>query len=141
MHFDLPQDLGPVYESLAPIRWSDMDALGHLNNTNYFRCFESVRIDWLTSLGYNASSRTAGLVIVDTYCNYHQAITYPAHVRIRLYARAGRRSSFKVWATMEELSEAEPQLCATSGSTIVWADLAMGKSAPLPKYLHAAMSA
>ena len=30
-----------------PIRWGDMDALGHVNNTVYFRYMEQARIEWL----------------------------------------------------------------------------------------------
>jgi acyl-CoA thioester hydrolase len=30
---------------VIPIRWGDMDAMGHVNNTIYFRYFETIRID------------------------------------------------------------------------------------------------
>ncbi|MDX1819094.1 MAG: acyl-CoA thioesterase, partial [Marinobacter sp.] len=33
-----------------PLRWGDMDAYGHANNTVYFRFFEEARINWLASL-------------------------------------------------------------------------------------------
>ncbi|MEP7084173.1 MAG: thioesterase family protein, partial [Betaproteobacteria bacterium] len=29
-----------------PIRWGDMDAMGHVNNTIYFRYMEQVRVSW-----------------------------------------------------------------------------------------------
>ena len=29
-----------------PIRWGDMDAIGHVNNTVYFRYMEQARIEW-----------------------------------------------------------------------------------------------
>ncbi|MDB5909191.1 MAG: acyl-CoA thioesterase [Massilia sp.] len=34
-----------------PIRWGDMDAMGHVNNTVYFRYFEQARISWFDEIG------------------------------------------------------------------------------------------
>ena len=39
-----------------PIRWGDMDAMGHVNNTVYFRYMEQTRIEWL----YAESEPTKG---------------------------------------------------------------------------------
>ena len=36
-----------------PIRWGDMDALGHVNNTVYFRYMEQARIEWLYALAHD----------------------------------------------------------------------------------------
>ncbi|MBM3384043.1 MAG: acyl-CoA thioesterase, partial [Betaproteobacteria bacterium] len=33
-----------------PIRWGDMDAMGHVNNTVYFRFMEQARISWFDRL-------------------------------------------------------------------------------------------
>ena len=33
-----------------PIRWGDMDAMGHVNNTVYFRYMEQARISWFGAL-------------------------------------------------------------------------------------------
>src|SRR5574343_1966278 len=34
------------------MRWGDMDAVGHLNNTYYFRHMEQIRVAWLDSIGH-----------------------------------------------------------------------------------------
>ena len=39
-----------VHTSRLPIRWGDMDALGHVNNTVYFRYMEQARIEWVRAL-------------------------------------------------------------------------------------------
>ena len=39
-----------VHTSVQPIRWGDMDALGHVNNTVYFRYLEQTRIEWVYGL-------------------------------------------------------------------------------------------
>ena len=33
----------------VPMRWGEMDALGHMNNVSYFRYFEQARISWFDS--------------------------------------------------------------------------------------------
>ena len=35
-----------VHTTTQSIRWGDMDALGHVNNTVYFRYMEQARIEW-----------------------------------------------------------------------------------------------
>ena len=36
----------PVHTTTVPIRWGDMDAQGHVNNTVYFRYMEQARVEW-----------------------------------------------------------------------------------------------
>ena len=51
MRFDIPETKKLTHEMVIPIRWGDMDAMGHVNNTVYFRYLEIVRIDWLHAVG------------------------------------------------------------------------------------------
>ena len=51
LRFHLPEQKKLVYEMVVPIRWGDMDAMGHVNNAVYFRYFATVRIDWMRSIG------------------------------------------------------------------------------------------
>ena len=36
-----------MYTARVALRWSDMDALGHINNSEYLRYFEQARIEFL----------------------------------------------------------------------------------------------
>jgi acyl-CoA thioester hydrolase len=47
MRFHVPEQKKLAHEMVMPIRWGDMDAMGHVNNTVYFRYLEVVRIEWL----------------------------------------------------------------------------------------------
>jgi acyl-CoA thioester hydrolase len=46
-----------VYELELPIRWGDMDAMGHVNNTVYFRYMEQLRISWFDAMGFGPDPR------------------------------------------------------------------------------------
>ena len=37
MKIELPEHKKQVYETRFPVRWGDMDAMGHVNNAQYFR--------------------------------------------------------------------------------------------------------
>ena len=39
-----------VHVERIAIRWGDMDAMGHVNNTVYFRYMEQARISWFEAL-------------------------------------------------------------------------------------------
>lgn len=47
-----------IYATILPVRWGDMDAMNHVNNTVYFRYMEQARIEWLESLGYGTGQHT-----------------------------------------------------------------------------------
>ena len=51
MKFEIPEHKKLVFQMVIPMRWGDMDAMGHVNNTTYFRYLETIRIDWLHSIG------------------------------------------------------------------------------------------
>jgi acyl-CoA thioester hydrolase len=36
MKFEIPEHKKLVHQMTIPIRWGDMDAMGHVNNTTYF---------------------------------------------------------------------------------------------------------
>ena len=59
MRFDLPEGLKLVHEMRIPVRWGDLDAMGHVNNTIYFRYFESLRIEWLHACAPSPTPRAS----------------------------------------------------------------------------------
>ena len=69
MRIEIPESKKLVYEMLIPMRWGDMDAMGHINNTTYFRYMETARIDWLRLIGCAPSAQGEGPIIVNAFCN------------------------------------------------------------------------
>ncbi len=81
-----------VHVERIPIRWGDMDAMGHVNNTVYFRYMEQARIGWFEGLlPSDEAWRSTGIVIANASCNFKRALNYPGTVEVRvLVGRAGR---------------------------------------------------
>jgi acyl-CoA thioesterase FadM len=49
-----------IHVTKMPIRWGDMDAYGHVNNTVYFRYMEQARVEWLEECRRLRFVRAAG---------------------------------------------------------------------------------
>lgn len=86
----------PSFTFLCPIRWSDIDSYGHVNNVQYFRLLEEARValffeqarkDGLTTLD-------GALVVVRHEIDYRRSMRYrPEPVTIELWAEEIRVSS------------------------------------------------
>ena len=69
-----------------PIRWGDMDALGHVNNSRYFTCFEQVRVEWLKKFNYSVlGTDPSGPTLVNAACTFHHALVYPSDIPIAIH--------------------------------------------------------
>jgi len=136
MKIEIPERKRLVHEALIPIRWGDMDAMAHVNNTVYFRYMETVRLDWFESIGVKLDPLGQGPVIVNAFCNFHRALVYPGQVRVKMYASDPGRSTFETWVTME-LDQQPGLFYATGGATTIWADMKNETSVPLPEHIRA----
>jgi acyl-CoA thioester hydrolase len=139
MKIAIPEKKKLVYEMSIPIRWGDMDAMNHLNNTTYFRYMETVRIDWMRSTGASMDPQGEGIVIINAFCNFYRQLEYPGNVLAKMYATDPGSSSFETWVTMER-EESPGLLHAAGGATTVWVDYKAQKSRPLPDWLRALVS-
>lgn len=128
-----------VYELDMPIRWGDMDAMGHVNNTVYFRYIEQCRIDWFTSMGIDAGPAGVGPVVVNASCEFLRQLEYPGTVRIRQFAGEIGRSSFQTHIEMTRVDDLQT-VYATGAARVVWVDFPRKKSVPLPAEIREAIT-
>ena len=106
-----------VHTERIALRWGDMDAMGHVNNTLYFRYMEQARIGWFEALVPQAEAwRSTGIVIVNASCNFKRPINYPGTVEVRVFAAAPGGSSV---ATFYELA-LEKEIYADGAATVVF---------------------
>jgi len=132
----MSQDRIPVHREEIDIRWGDMDALGHVNNTVYFRYCESVRVNWLASIGHGIEEGPIGPVVVNASCTFLAPIVYPERIVIEMFVSNPGRSSFDTWYEIRPAGRPEP-LYTEGASRVVWVDHRAGKSVPLPEDVRA----
>jgi acyl-CoA thioester hydrolase len=120
-----------VFELTIPIRWGDMDAMGHVNNTVYFRYMEQTRISWFDSMGFKPDPGGQGPLIVNAACTFSRQLEYPGTVLARHYVGEPGRSSIMTYVDM--LRTDDPDTIFAHGSAkVVWVDFPRQKSAPMP---------
>lgn len=122
---------GASFQTLIPIRWGDLDARQHLNNTLYFRLMEEGRIQAFRRIGAEGQA-SEGIILASIGCDFLRPLTYPATARVtHRVARIGRSS-----LDMEVLIEHsdEPGVPYAKGrEVIVWVDYESGRSRPWPE--------
>ena len=125
-----------VHIERIPIRWGDMDAMGHVNNTVYFRYMEQARISWFEALiPEDEAWQSTGIVIANASCNYKRPITYPGTVEVRLYAGMPGGSSvathYELRVIQGELRDPKPY--ADGAAVVVFIDLKKQQPARIPE--------
>jgi len=123
-----------VHTSRQAIRWGDMDKLGHVNNTVYFRYLEQARIEWVYALSPDGNAYDGtGPVVVNASCTFLEPLVYPGDVEVKMYLGDPGRSSvgsfYEIWCAGRKHAD--------GAAKIVWIDLASGRPVPLPERMVA----
>lgn len=58
------------------VRWSDMDAYGHLNHARTVTILEEARVQWLFEPGSPTADMAAGSVVADLHVHYRSQLTH-----------------------------------------------------------------
>ena len=135
MKFEIPEHKKLVFEMHVPIRWGDMDAMGHVNNTTYFRYLETIRIEWMRSINASPQPSGHGPVIVNAFCNFYKQLEYPGEVLMKMYTSDPGRTTFETWGTME-LVDKPGVIYAAGGATTIWVDFPNQKALDLPEWMR-----
>ncbi len=118
-----------VHLERIAVRWGDMDAMGHVNNTVYFRYMEQARIGWFDALVPGEQAGATGIVIVSASCNFRKPINYPGTVEVRVFTGPPGGSSVP---TFYELS-VQDELYADGAAVVVFIDMQSQKPVRIPQ--------
>ncbi len=122
------------------VRWGDMDAMGHVNNSIYFRYCESARIALLRSLNIKgrAEGSTQGPTLVTTSCDFKREVKYPATLEVGVRVEALTRRSFALQYAM--FFAGTEELAAVARSVNAWVDYADKQAIEIPDELRTALA-
>jgi acyl-CoA thioester hydrolase len=125
--FDVPDDVPFPVELELPVLWGQMDALGHVNNTVYFRYFESARIDYLRRLGMLAGKEQGTItpILASTRCDFLRPLTFPDQVVVGARVARIGRTSFTMHYRIT--SRAQGQVAARGEGVLVLLDPRSGR--------------
>ncbi len=123
-----------------PVAWGDMDALGHVNNTTYFRWFETVRIAYFARIGWATEFPAGGVgpILAATSCTYRAPLTFPDEVV--LAARVEEVGADRFTMRYRVVSHRLGRVAAEGEARVVSFDYAAGTKAALPDQLRSAIA-
>ena len=139
MRLELPENKKLVFSTVFPVRGGDMDAMGHVNNTVYFKYMEHGRVEWFRESGLLSLPNGQGPVVANAFCNFRHQIKYPDEVLLKMYVSDPGRVTLETWTTMERVAE-PGVICAAGGATVIWIDTVREKAVSLPEALRALAS-
>jgi acyl-CoA thioester hydrolase len=126
-----------VHVERIAIRWGDMDAMGHVNNTVYFRFMEQARIGWFEALAPCGEAwSSTGIVIANASCNFRRPLNYPGTVEVKLSVGPPGGSSV---ATFYELLLDE-EIYADGEATVVFIAMDTQKPMRIPERIRSLLS-
>lgn len=121
-----------------PVQWGDADALGHVNNTVYFRWFESARIRYMEALERPVAAGAAvGPILAATSCNFVRPLFYPCDVEVAIGAARLGGKSF----TLDIEVGSAGAVAARGDAVMVWYDYRAEQTIPIDDALRAAILA
>lgn len=113
-----------------PTRWSDLDALGHVNNTKFFTFDEDVRLSYFKEqMEKPGFWKEQGMILANISCDFISQLHHPADLQAGFRVVSIGRSSLKTMAGIFNGST----LVAVTRATVVWFDYNNQKSMAVPE--------
>ena len=65
-----------------PVQWGEMDAFGHVNNTIYFKYFETARLAYFNQVGVmeDMQKNQLGPILAETQARFKRPLKFPDQV-------------------------------------------------------------
>jgi acyl-CoA thioester hydrolase len=117
-----------------------MDKYGHINNMVYYGYFDTVVTDYLIrQAGLNADAGTSIGLVVESHCNYHKPIAFPAVIDCGL--RVGKLGRSSVRYEIGVFAQGDNDVAATGHFVHVYVDRASMRPAPIAESMRVALEA
>lgn len=113
----MPKEIIFRHQFPITIRWGDMDAYQHVNNTLFFRYLESARFAYFEQYVLPLiDGKIPMIVLAEMQCKFEAEIVYPAELVVKSKISRLGRSSFDVYAEIWNAGKR----CAQSTAVMVW---------------------
>jgi acyl-CoA thioester hydrolase len=124
----------------VPLRWSDMDAYGHVNNVQYLRLLEDARVIGFREWYPEGSMLEEGIVVTRHAIEYRAPLTYrPAPVEVDMWVTRLHGAGFDLGYVVRDPEVVGPQVYATAETGLALYDFANAVPRRLPPEARAAL--
>ncbi len=128
---------GWPFSYVERVRFGDLDALGHMNNVEFLRFFETARIAYIESLSpeHGPTSREEfGFIFAECHIAYRSPAHYDEVIRTEI--RPGRVGGSSLRLEFRMVAEGHERVVAEGYGVLVGYDYEEGRSRPLPDELR-----
>ncbi|WOC12458.1 acyl-CoA thioesterase [Gordonia sp. MP11Mi] len=112
-----------AFVAQVPVRWSDMDAFGHINHARIVTLMEEARIAWLLSAGDEYAPLIKSAMIVHVDIRYQGQLRHDdSPVRIAMWIKGHRSVDFTIGYEIRGTQtgdDARPECVASTQMAVV----------------------
>jgi len=119
------------------VRWRDLDAFNHVNNSKFLSYLEEARLRWMIGLPGEWIDENVAPVVAAANVNYRRPIEWPNEIMVELFVERLGRTSLTIGHRIVHADDASV-LYADGNVVMVWIDKALGQAAVLPDAVRAA---
>lgn len=121
------------------VRWRDLDAFNHVNNSKYLSYLEEARLRWMLSVPGQGLDDHVAPVVAAANLNYRRPIEWPAEVDIELFVERLGNTSVSIGHRIVDAKDDSVLYC-DGNVVMVWIDRETGRAAQLPEAVRASCS-
>ncbi|WP_027409340.1 acyl-CoA thioesterase [Anoxybacteroides tepidamans] len=123
-----------VHTTTIAVRFCETDALGHVNNTNYFVYLEEARIRLFEQLGYSTDVHEWRFILASAKCDFVRQAYFGQTLEVETnVGNIGNKSFQLVHRILDAKTKA---LVALGEATVVYFNFETQKSEPIPDELR-----
>ena len=122
-----------LHQCAITLKWSDMDAQGHINNIEHIKYMEECRVQWLKQLVLDKKQYIP--VVVSLQAEYLKELIYPGEVTVLMYGSSMGNSSFMTH--YEVVASEDEQLISRGNAKIVILDSEQRRPISVPDKVRA----
>jgi acyl-CoA thioester hydrolase len=121
------------------VRWRDLDAFNHVNNSSYLTFLEESRLQWLRTVPGEWFTEHAMPVMAAVELHYRKPIEWPAEIDVLLSCERLGNSSMTIGNRIVDRND-HACVYADGNVVMVWVDPGTGASVSLPGAIRKACS-
>ena len=122
------------------VRWRDLDAFNHVNNSKFLSYLEEARLRWMLALPGHGMDDHVAPVVAAAHLNYRRPIEWPNEIEVELFVERLGNTSLSIGHRIVGANDPGALYC--DGSVVlVWIHRETGQPAALPAPVRSACSA
>ncbi|ALN58644.1 thioesterase superfamily [Lysobacter enzymogenes] len=119
------------------VRWRDLDAFNHVNNSKFLSYLEEARLRWMVTLPGHGMDEHVAPVVAAAHLNYRRPIEWPNEIDIELFVERLGNTSLSVGHRIVGANDPTALYC-DGNVVLVWIHRETGQPAALPEPVRAA---